>query len=82
MNLFKDHVQYKIRQELRVVPLKLQEFNNIQRVPINIVHGEINDYLKSQSDYQVKFHSILKPMVLFIIGENSRTSINANQRYH
>ena len=41
----------------------------LQRVPINIVHGKIADYLKSQPDKQIKFYSILKPMVLFIIGE-------------
>ena len=41
----------------------------IQCVPINIVHGDIVDSLKSQSDKEVKSFSILKPIYLFIIGE-------------
>ena len=41
----------------------------IQRVPINIVHGEIADFLKHRLDYQTKFYSRFKPMVLFIVGE-------------
>ena len=32
----------------------------IQRVPINIMHGEIAEYFKSRSDEQVKFYSIFK----------------------
>ena len=40
----------------------------LQCVPINIVHGEITHYLKSRNSKD-KFYSILKPMVLFIIGE-------------
>ena len=45
---------------------------HIQRVPINIVHGEINDFLKGRSDYRIIFYSSFKPMVLFIIGEKMK----------
>ena len=41
----------------------------VQRVPINIVHKEIADYLKSQSDLEFKSYNILKPIVLFIFSE-------------
>ena len=41
----------------------------IQRVLINIVLGEIANYIKGWSDKQVKSYKILKPMVLHIIGE-------------
>ena len=34
---------------------------------INIVHGEIADFLNSRSDERIKFYSIFKLMVLFII---------------
>ena len=42
----------------------------LQRVPINIVHGEIADYLKSGSDEQVQFYSILMFMIGKKIQEN------------
>ena len=43
---------------------------DLQCVPMNIVHVEIADYLKIWSNQQVKFsYNILKPIVLFIIGE-------------
>ena len=41
----------------------------LQRVPVNIVHEEIDDYFKCRTDKQVKFYGMLKLTVLFIIGE-------------
>ena len=52
-----------------VDPKKSFRATFVQRVPINIVHGDINDFLKGWSDYRIKFCSSFKPMVLFIIGE-------------
>ena len=41
----------------------------VQRVPINIVHGEIVDFLKSGSGKEIKFYISFKHMILFVIGE-------------
>ena len=51
------------------IEIEVQVHYVVQRVPINIVHGEINDFLKGWSHYRIKFYSSFKPMVLFIIGE-------------
>ena len=56
--------------QLKAVFLQIKRsYSKLQRVPINIVHGEINDFLKCRSDQRIKFYSNFKPMVLFIIGE-------------
>ena len=41
----------------------------VQRVPINIVHGNITDFLKSGSGKEIKFYISLKPVILFVLGE-------------
>ena len=46
-----------------------QVHNLLMYSPINVVHGQIADYLKSWYDFQVKFYNIMKHMVLFKIGE-------------
>ena len=43
--------------------------NPIQRVPINIVHGNITNFLKSGSGKEIEFYISLKPIILFILGE-------------
>ena len=63
MKFGKDFAKFSIHQSSYILLI-------LQRVPINIVHEEINDFLKSRSDKQVKFYNILKLLVLFIIGEN------------
>ena len=41
----------------------------LQRVPINIVHGEIFNFLKSGSGKEIEFYISFKHIILFVISE-------------
>ena len=45
------------------------KFSQIQRVPINIVHGNITSFLKKVSGKEIKFYIIFKTLILFVFGE-------------